>query len=139
MALTIKDVAAERREVTWDYDGNPIRLVYNPARYTPLLEDEMAAASDTEAFQARTLVVFLSALLIEWEGLVEDDGVTPVPLWRTIDGERVSTLRQLPAKFLADMAEVIANDNAGARAEGKDSDAGSPQVVDMANARAGTG
>jgi hypothetical protein len=95
--MKLSDVS-KPRTVTVDFgDGDELNVTYFADRLTPRIEADLSSATDSAQ-----MVGILLLVVSEWD-LLEDDGVTPVPLTE----ER---LRDLPLIVLAQAIRAVSGD-----------------------------
>lgn len=84
MAIKLGKVNGPTREVKIDFDGDTLTLTYNPGKLTPKLMAHLNEGVEQKDLSATAS--FFTTVCENWD-VVEDDGVTPVPLTvETLEG-----------------------------------------------------
>lgn len=130
MPLKYSELAGDSKTHTFFVGDEPVTVVFNPNRYTPAFEAKLIEISKDD-FQARAYSEMLSQIVDSWTGIVEDDGVTPVPCTK----ER---FEGMPVPFLIQMLNEIQGASKPASEEGKSLDGISPQTDSMGGSLIGT-
>lgn len=101
--MKLKDLQRASRTTVMKWEGEELKLVYQPSRYTPALESEIKGtlSDPTSPWQAEALVRFLAGLVEEWD-LLDDDG--------SVLDLTEGNLSMLPVEVLAEMMATIGED-----------------------------
>lgn len=101
--MRLKDLRSDRKSAIMRWQGEELKLVYDPNGYTPLLESQIKAqvGDGSSPWQADALVSFLAGLLHEWD-LLDDDG-EPLPITEGV-------LATIPVPVLGEMMLAIGED-----------------------------
>lgn len=103
MAITLSDLARDKRTLSVSVAGGSIEIAYRPSGLTPDVEQRLREAQ-ADNKSGDVLIDFLLATLVSWDLLVEEEG-------ETVEIDR-QALRQLPIVFLSQLVAAIGADMA---------------------------
>jgi hypothetical protein len=97
MTIRLRDIRADIRATSFDYDGNEVNIRYKPSAVTPIFQSTLSRINEPDA-EKRTdfmdIVDVILPMLIDWDVL--DESGTPIDITAEI-------LSNLPITFLTEI------------------------------------
>lgn len=134
MPIKIGELAGNSgKSIKFDVEGETVGVTWDPANWTAEVEERLleVAGEGDDSRPALGLAHLFFTVVTAWSGIVEDDGVTPVPL-------TLEACKKLPMLFISQTLQKMQEASKPSSEEGKDSGGTSPLTAVPEPAQAGT-